>query len=100
MLQVTIANIDTTYRGVYDTDAPWDAAQLALKDLIENHGFFADNVLWNHWPSAFTPANNVVGIVLMPDQRVSVEDVEYAVDDENVYWVTVEPFVINKMFGE
>ena len=97
MLHVTVENIDSCWQGVFEEDDRRKAALFALEDLVVNCGFFKDNVIVTDFPSYYRPSKNVVGMLMLSDVADDEDEVAYAIDDENTYWVTVREFVPNKM---
>lgn len=99
MLLVTIANFDDTYHGVFETDNQVEAAEAALADLVAHNGFFQDNRIVTTFPSALIPDAGVYGILLMPDEGQSEEDLEDRCDSINTYWVQVQEYKSGTMIA-
>jgi len=99
MLRVQIGNIDGNLSGIFEIDDPQKAAEAALASLIKNDGFFAENRICNKYPPSFTPSDGVIGFLVMPDNKIDdLNELEYKVDSENTFWVTVKPVEFGKMF--
>lgn len=97
MLRVTIANIDASFTGIFDTDDKQQAAEQALADLVANQKFFEDNRVVHEFPSFFTPSKHVYGMLMLADQAGDEDEVTYAIDAEDTYWIYVRPVEFGRM---
>lgn len=99
MLRVTIANIDASFTGVFETDDPKAAAKQALAYLVEHKGFFPENRIIDRddMPEFYKPSEHVRGMLVLESQVGDEDEITYAIDDENTYWVYVRPVVFGEM---
>lgn len=90
MLLVTIANIDSTYCAVFDTDNAHEAVNLLTESLIKDHGFFEGNYAYPMKRRDNPPQDqeSFYGILLMPGEREELDD--HKIEDENTYNIFVE----------
>jgi len=109
MLQVTIYNIDQSFHGVFE-HAPLSqlpppgeklakraAVDSALKDLIKNHGFFAENRVayfsdYPDFPTWMIDNPEVIGMLVISGQHP-----QEMIGDENTYFVKVKPLALGVM---
>ena len=96
MLKVTIANIDSSFHGVFDTDDKQKAAEMAVASLVAEHAFFVDCRAFE-CVSDDPSGESAWGIVV--NDGFDEADLEYEMESENTHWIYIAPFVPNKMFG-
>ena len=90
MLKVTIANIDSTFTGVFDTDNADAAVNAAVAELIEKHGFFDTCYAYRH------PKDKAVyGFVMNKSQEG--DDAEWLAGHENTHTIWVTQFSFGVM---
>jgi hypothetical protein len=109
LLLVAIRNIDGGYQCIFDLEELRHemgggsvlhaiyryAAELTLKRLIAERGFFDDNriVQDTAFPPEYKPMDNVLGVLVMPEQWDGDDEEKMChLNDENTHWVTVQEY--------
>lgn len=95
LLKVTIENIDQSFTWLFDaTSDKAECIRKALDELIAKHGFFQENEVCTRFPAHFEPDDEVCGILIMPDERLDLED---KIDDPNTWWILCEDYQVGSM---
>ena len=94
MLRVTIANIEASLHGVFETEDKHKAAELAVAGLVKNRKFLEGCYAY----PCESATEAAYGMVLMPgDQIDDPDELSYLMDGEDTYWIFIAPFEPNKM---